>query len=547
MNLRSVIALGLACSICGGAASTNAVVYSAANDFSATNNPDGVWSYGAEQGLGAPFQIYQVSQKGAGIDIWNYGGATWVAHNGTSGGILAGGAIWQPNVLGLHPSVVSGYGNEDGPYDTIVRWTAPASGVYDVNVTFSTLSTNYEDTEVHVLVNNTSVFDGFCDGAIPFGVTTTNLLEGLGAGDNIDFAVGVGTDGVWQTDETGLSATVTPIIISNGTSLALSGTVTPNPIIPGSNLIYAIVVRNTGGSEAIGVTITNVLPLEVLYSGADLTGDSDVEGSYMTHQLDGTVLGHLPGISAGGSASLTVTGQLRCTAFTQKILFDAASVSSFTPDTILGSPLIVRTTNGGRIQKAACSNTIAFTESYADKIFCSGSGYDFGCSAVPSDKLTIKATLSLLGVDVTQFNANTPFDITVGNFSADYSLSDDPHWSPGKTSATFVDREAGDIGNLVSLQTIRLKWTASQLTVTVTGNNPETPDVGFTPVLAPVYDQQPTGVINDAVPATLDFGGVTNTFDAVYCAGALVTTDVFVNRAGDFTVSRIRIIGAAGN
>jgi hypothetical protein len=45
----------------------------------------------------------------------------------------------------------------------------------------------------------------------------------------------------------------------------------------------------------------------------------------------------------------------------------------------------------------------------------------------------------------------------------------------------------------------------------------------------------------------LDFGGVTNTFDAVYCAGALVTTDVFVNRAGDFTVSRIRIIGAAGN
>jgi len=64
-------------------------------------------------------------------------------------------------------------------------------------------------TDVHVLLDGgTHLFDGNIssfNAPLPF-----NLTRILAAGDTIDFAVGVGTDGSFAFDSTGLSATIVP-------------------------------------------------------------------------------------------------------------------------------------------------------------------------------------------------------------------------------------------------------------------------------------------------------------------------------------------------
>jgi hypothetical protein len=89
---------------------------------------------------------------------------------------------------------------------SIVRFTAPTSGAFLLKSMFSGLDfVGPTTTDVHVLLNEVSIFDGLVNGFGP-GPSFTQVLN-LNAGDHVDFAVGYGTNGNFDFDSTGLAAT----------------------------------------------------------------------------------------------------------------------------------------------------------------------------------------------------------------------------------------------------------------------------------------------------------------------------------------------------
>ena len=96
---------------------TLAATFDAADDFSATNNPNQTWQYGYSNSLGGSFDLFPDSTVLSGLDAWldqgiNVLNTPSVTHNGTANPI----SFWQPGDLFFHP----------GPSAlTIVRWTAP--------------------------------------------------------------------------------------------------------------------------------------------------------------------------------------------------------------------------------------------------------------------------------------------------------------------------------------------------------------------------------------------------------------------------------------
>lgn len=190
--------------------SVRASYYDAAADFSPTSNPNGVWSYGWSATLGGALQLYTQSGPDNAdsppahlLDTWNAGTGGFFAvpavYHNNSGGVVSfnGGTItFQPGELGFHPGPNNEY--------SIVRFTAPTSGSYSLASSYSPLDLS-TTTDVHVLHNGVSIFDGLVNPGSPtsFG-TTFNLI----AGDQVDFAVGVGVNGFYSSDTTGLSATL---------------------------------------------------------------------------------------------------------------------------------------------------------------------------------------------------------------------------------------------------------------------------------------------------------------------------------------------------
>lgn len=137
----------------------------------------------------------------------------WVVRNSTVAPInWAGTTVFAPGALSLHP----------GPQGEVevLRFTAPSAGQYLINGAF--FGQDYvgpTTTDVHILLNGTSIFDGVVsdyDVSHPFSTTVT-----LAAGSHLDFAVGVGSNQSYLYDSTGLSATITSV--PEPTTLALAG------------------------------------------------------------------------------------------------------------------------------------------------------------------------------------------------------------------------------------------------------------------------------------------------------------------------------------
>ena len=178
-----------------GFVKTANVVYSAAHDFSTRLNPNSVWSYGYTTSVGGPFTLYSIS------------GATFFSGEvGWFGPIPGAGASWLSAGCGAarrHPGC-SGHGTWASSY-TVVRWTAPSRGRWDVVGQF--FGTGLTTGDVHVLRNGTPVFDSALNGS---QVAPFSLPIDVAPGDTIDFAAGPGPGGNNDFDSTGFNVTITP-------------------------------------------------------------------------------------------------------------------------------------------------------------------------------------------------------------------------------------------------------------------------------------------------------------------------------------------------
>jgi uncharacterized repeat protein (TIGR01451 family) len=345
----------------------------------------------------------------------------------------------------------------------------------------------------------------------------------------------------WGLVDVLVSAPSTP----SGADLGLSGTVTPPATVTGSNVIYTIIVTNTGPDEADNVVLTNTLPPQITCVGCD----AGINGSCNTGTI-GIVTADFPTLTAGASSTLVITGEVECFAANRAVLTNTAIVGSSTNDPDLANNQVsIITTNRNPLRKPVCANTLVFAEDYADRPLCSGSRSDgdYGCDIYGADAFALTAILSLEGVDITQFNEDTWFSVNVGDdYSTGDQLGDAAHYKPGGTSATFITLE--DDFQKSGRDIIKLKWSRTQLKVSIKYNTVDAADANDSPILADQYEGG-NGPIAQVLSGSITFGNVTGNFDAVYCAGATSTTNKFFRQGGigEASVTTVKIVGAAAN
>ncbi len=208
MKRQLFVIIGFICLALNLCSTASATTFDVAADFSATNNPNGVWSYGWSSTLTSDFNLYPNHGKMSetiDIDVWagsNFPGPPNVAHNGTGSVNNDHPTItWQPGQFSLHPG-------DSGEYSH-ARWTAPYAGTFDIASTFTGID-HYlgTTTDVHVLHNGISLFDGSVNGWCDTSSFSTTVSVGMG--DIIDFAVGYGINPNNTCDTTALSATIVP-------------------------------------------------------------------------------------------------------------------------------------------------------------------------------------------------------------------------------------------------------------------------------------------------------------------------------------------------
>ena len=213
-------------------------VFDAATDFSGYANPNGLWRYGYQLYIGGDFDFYDSPlHPRDGFTSWEVIGGDWAGavRKNTSDAAYNQWGWFEPGQLGFQPGV------SDEICD--VRWTSPLDGYISINAEFVGQDPSGATTDVHVLKNNVSVFDGNINGFV--GTKAADYADGFGInklshscvvsvvkGDIIDFIAGYGSNNNTGCDATGVSATVTPLA---GAPATISGKVTS--CLPGNAAI----------------------------------------------------------------------------------------------------------------------------------------------------------------------------------------------------------------------------------------------------------------------------------------------------------------------
>lgn len=220
----TLTALGLALGILMAPSNGSAVIYDAAADFSLNSNPAGVWSYGYSANLGGAMSLDGENlAESHGLYVWRETGSGQngpaFAYNPTPNPITISGltdlSIWNAHQLSASPgSIYFEY--------SVLRFSAPESGQYQVQGVFSSVDQFYgATTDVHLLRNGISIYDGLLSGGITASASFNQSVL-LNAGDTLDFAVGPdGYGGGW--DATGIDALVIPVPEPAAASLLLLG------------------------------------------------------------------------------------------------------------------------------------------------------------------------------------------------------------------------------------------------------------------------------------------------------------------------------------
>jgi len=187
-----------------------AQTFNAASDFSLINgNPNGVWSYGFSTTLAGPPTLDMHTSTTyicTGIEAWHTIISSIplpaVYHNNTCATLACSTFSLAPRQLAFHPGPNCEF--------SIVRFTAPCTGIITINAAFSGQDTHGPDAaDVHVLHNGVSLLSGFVNGFGPGTGPSLSTTLAVNSGDTIDFAVGCGSNGTFYFDTTGLDTTIT--------------------------------------------------------------------------------------------------------------------------------------------------------------------------------------------------------------------------------------------------------------------------------------------------------------------------------------------------
>jgi len=164
------------------------------------------------------FQLDTVMVSSSPVGFWHptdgqAGYYPYVAENSTATLMTDPTGSWA-----VQPDEVAMEGSAAGQY-SIVQFVVPSSGTYDLEADFAGIHIRLSTTDVHVMVNDLSLFDAEIDGY--GGDPSFHAVEGqspqatcrateiLRAGDVLSFAVGIGSNGTNANDTTGLFVHIT--------------------------------------------------------------------------------------------------------------------------------------------------------------------------------------------------------------------------------------------------------------------------------------------------------------------------------------------------
>ncbi len=209
VHARLLLATAATLALAGAA---HATTYDLVGSFS-TASSTGVFSYGTgvTGSSFTPFSDFNSGCLGAGTACWQTTTPVLevpaVIANTSGATINTGSVVLPTDVLLVHP----------GPStDSIVRFTAPTSGLYSLHGLFELLDTNPSGVIVSIYLKGAfagavpltapgAMHPGTLGESIPFGSSSLMLAKG----DTIDF--GVNNDGSFYNDSTGLALTVSSV------------------------------------------------------------------------------------------------------------------------------------------------------------------------------------------------------------------------------------------------------------------------------------------------------------------------------------------------
>jgi hypothetical protein len=179
--------------------------YDAVRDFSGQSNPNGVWSYGYSTAWGAPFKLNTVScHPFQGASQWAESVCDQPAaimHDDTGKKLCH--VTWC-----MPPTYILSSPGPDGEL-SILRWTAPSSGRFLMQVTFEGMDyAGPTSTFVHVLQNSKqSLLKAPITSYHWPGVFDPKAVR-LVAEDTVDFIVDWGKDRSYDFDTTGIEVKI---------------------------------------------------------------------------------------------------------------------------------------------------------------------------------------------------------------------------------------------------------------------------------------------------------------------------------------------------
>ncbi len=185
--------------------------FSITDDFSATANPNGAWSYGWLNGLGGTFTGYTAplsATAGGTVQSWHdpatYSlGAPSVWNNSSISAYITGTVNYSAGWAGFHP----GYQNQMSDF----RFMAQTAGTYAVAFDFQGADVVGTTSDVHVYTGGNDIFSANIFG---YGDSTRKSFSSmlfLNAGQTIDIAVGYGSNGSYFYDSTAVRGTIATV------------------------------------------------------------------------------------------------------------------------------------------------------------------------------------------------------------------------------------------------------------------------------------------------------------------------------------------------
>ncbi|HUS34343.1 MAG TPA: hypothetical protein VM680_03225 [Verrucomicrobiae bacterium] len=207
------------------------------DNFSLEANPNGVWTYGFSKTLGGElilfrdslpfFAVFSRTGLNRGLHMWYTNDLAsafadpLIALNPLSATTFnSGDSSVEPGGLSLHPG-------PNGEF-AVLRFTAPRDATYTINGAFYGQNRIPTSTDAHVLINGQSVFDALVETFGQAGRQNFTITRVLTKGAAIDFAVGVGQNGNFNSDLTGLDLEITQVTDVFDARSDFSTTTNPN-------------------------------------------------------------------------------------------------------------------------------------------------------------------------------------------------------------------------------------------------------------------------------------------------------------------------------